>query len=133
MESSLSLQNFQKNGTRMWAINCQQRKGLLFSRKMHSGTRNRRVQASVEWGGLRRYRDHRVKRNKLHLLICQENIWKSQRNTLRLETHQPAENIWKNQRNTLRLETPPTYKLQVKVIYFQLQNQALLVNIEIEP
>ncbi|GBN09468.1 hypothetical protein AVEN_143096-1 [Araneus ventricosus] len=57
MESSLSLQNFQKNGTRIWAINCQQRTELLFSTQAPETSR---VQASVEWGGLRRDRAHGV-------------------------------------------------------------------------
>ncbi|GBM57004.1 hypothetical protein AVEN_146034-1 [Araneus ventricosus] len=61
MKSSLSLQKFQEDDTQVWAINSQQRKELLFSRKIHSGAQNRLSPASVEWGGLRRIRAHRVK------------------------------------------------------------------------
>ncbi|GBO22382.1 hypothetical protein AVEN_58831-1 [Araneus ventricosus] len=57
MGSSLSLQNFHKNGTRNWAINCEQRKELLFSSKMHSGTRNRPNPSLCRMG---RDRAHRV-------------------------------------------------------------------------
>ncbi|GBL75550.1 hypothetical protein AVEN_88564-1 [Araneus ventricosus] len=60
MESSLSLDNFQKSGTRIWAINCQQRK--YFSPVIcPQASETACVQASVEWGGLRRDKAHRVK------------------------------------------------------------------------
>ncbi|GBO41446.1 hypothetical protein AVEN_268314-1 [Araneus ventricosus] len=58
MKSFLSLQKFQQDDTQGWAINCQQRKEPLFSRKIHSGVRNRLSSTSVEWGGLRRDRAH---------------------------------------------------------------------------
>ncbi|GBN19162.1 hypothetical protein AVEN_106113-1 [Araneus ventricosus] len=48
----------------VWAINCQQRKGPLFSRKIQSGSRNRLSPASAEWGGLRRDKAHRVNPDK---------------------------------------------------------------------
>ncbi|GBO25930.1 hypothetical protein AVEN_48352-1 [Araneus ventricosus] len=60
MKSFLSLQKFQEDDIQVWAVNCQQRKELLFSRKIDSGARNRLSQASIEWGGLRRDRAHRV-------------------------------------------------------------------------
>ncbi|GBM44321.1 hypothetical protein AVEN_232113-1 [Araneus ventricosus] len=53
---------FQEGDTQVWAINCQERKEPLFSRKIHSGARNLPSPASVEWDGLRRDRAHRVKR-----------------------------------------------------------------------
>ncbi|GBN68622.1 hypothetical protein AVEN_98638-1 [Araneus ventricosus] len=62
MKSFLSLQKFQEDDTQLWAANYQQRKEPLFSCKSHSGARNRLSPASVEWGGLRRDRAHRVKR-----------------------------------------------------------------------
>ncbi|GBL97739.1 Homeobox protein extradenticle [Araneus ventricosus] len=49
---------FPEEWHRIWAIDCQQRKELLFSRK---APETARVQASVEWGGLRRDRTLRVK------------------------------------------------------------------------
>ncbi|GBM03572.1 hypothetical protein AVEN_51045-1 [Araneus ventricosus] len=58
---------FQKDDTQVWAINCQQRKEPLFSRKIHSGARNRLSPASVEWGGLRRDRVHRVNSGSVSL------------------------------------------------------------------
>ncbi|GBO03923.1 hypothetical protein AVEN_158725-1 [Araneus ventricosus] len=60
MESSLSLQKFQEDDTQDWAINCQQRKELLFFSKIHSVARNCPSTVSIEWGGLRRVRAHRV-------------------------------------------------------------------------
>ncbi|GBL77065.1 hypothetical protein AVEN_12713-1 [Araneus ventricosus] len=60
MKSFLSLQKFQEDDTQVWAINCTKRKEPLFSRKIHSGARNRLSPVSVEWGGLRRIRVHRV-------------------------------------------------------------------------
>ncbi|GBM91643.1 hypothetical protein AVEN_107750-1 [Araneus ventricosus] len=60
MKSFLSLQKFQEDDTQIWAINCHQRKKPLFSPKIRSGARNHLCSASVEWGGLRRDRTHRV-------------------------------------------------------------------------
>ncbi|GBO22151.1 hypothetical protein AVEN_169707-1 [Araneus ventricosus] len=62
MKSILSLQKFQEDDTQVWVINCQQRNEPLFSRKIHSGVRNRPSPASVEWGDLRRDRAHTVKK-----------------------------------------------------------------------
>ncbi|GBL87338.1 hypothetical protein AVEN_270583-1 [Araneus ventricosus] len=62
MKSSLSLQKFQEEDTLSCTINCQQRKELIFSRKIHPGALNRLSPACVEIGGLRRDRAHRVKR-----------------------------------------------------------------------
>ncbi|GBL86542.1 hypothetical protein AVEN_194800-1 [Araneus ventricosus] len=50
----------EEDDIQVWAINCQQRKEPLFSRKIFSGARNRLSPVSVEWGGLRRIRAHRV-------------------------------------------------------------------------
>ncbi|GBM70229.1 hypothetical protein AVEN_31466-1 [Araneus ventricosus] len=61
MKSFLSLQKFQEYDTQVWAINCTQIKEKLLSREIHSGDRSRQSPASVEWGGLRRVRAHRVK------------------------------------------------------------------------
>ncbi|GBM08329.1 hypothetical protein AVEN_101452-1 [Araneus ventricosus] len=61
MKSFFSSQNFQEDDTRIWAINCQQRKEPLFSRKICSGALNRLSPASVDWAGLGRNRAHRVK------------------------------------------------------------------------
>ncbi|GBO46656.1 hypothetical protein AVEN_120244-1 [Araneus ventricosus] len=52
MKSFLSLRKFQADDTQVLAINCTQRKEQLFSRKIHSGARNRLSPVSVEWGGL---------------------------------------------------------------------------------
>ncbi|GBM61695.1 hypothetical protein AVEN_57126-1 [Araneus ventricosus] len=68
MESSLSLQKFQQDDTQGWAINCQQRKELLFSLKIHPVARNCLSPVSVEWGGLRRVSAHRV--NKTSHGVC---------------------------------------------------------------
>ncbi|GBN33039.1 hypothetical protein AVEN_273781-1 [Araneus ventricosus] len=59
--SRKDLVKFQEDDTQVWAINCQQRKEPLFSRKSHSNARNRLSLAFVELGGLRRDRAHRVK------------------------------------------------------------------------
>ncbi|GBM59206.1 hypothetical protein AVEN_60404-1 [Araneus ventricosus] len=59
--SNSNFRKFQEDDTQIWAINCQQRKESLFSHKIHSDSRNRPRPASVEWGGLRRDRVHRVK------------------------------------------------------------------------
>ncbi|GBM29499.1 hypothetical protein AVEN_73071-1, partial [Araneus ventricosus] len=48
-------------GGRHPSLGDQQIKEPLFSRKIHSGARNRPSPASVEWGGLRRFRAHRDK------------------------------------------------------------------------
>ncbi|GBN24271.1 hypothetical protein AVEN_123463-1 [Araneus ventricosus] len=66
MKSFLSLQKFQDDDIQVWVINCQQRKEQLFSRKIHSGARNRPSPASVDWGSLRRFRAYRV--NELGLI-----------------------------------------------------------------
>ncbi|GBL67603.1 hypothetical protein AVEN_236695-1, partial [Araneus ventricosus] len=58
MKSSLSLQKFQEEDTLGCAINCQQRKELIFSSKIHPGSQNRLSLACVEGGGLGRDRDH---------------------------------------------------------------------------
>ncbi|GBN16714.1 hypothetical protein AVEN_188031-1 [Araneus ventricosus] len=69
MESSLSLQKFQADDPQGWATNCQQRNELLFSRKIHSVARNCLSPVSVEWGGLRRLRAHRVNELRLHSTV----------------------------------------------------------------
>ncbi|GBN70775.1 hypothetical protein AVEN_265431-1 [Araneus ventricosus] len=61
MKSFLSLQKFQEGDIEVWTIMFQQRKEPLFSHKIHSGDRNRLSPTSVEWGGFRRNRAHRVK------------------------------------------------------------------------
>ncbi|GBM93926.1 hypothetical protein AVEN_1696-1 [Araneus ventricosus] len=61
MKSFLSLQKFREDDTRVTTFNCQQRKEPFFSRKIHSGDRNRLSPVFVEWGGLRRVRAHRIK------------------------------------------------------------------------
>ncbi|GBM22776.1 hypothetical protein AVEN_196135-1 [Araneus ventricosus] len=53
MRYFISLQKFQDDDTQVWAINCTQRKEQLFSRKLHSGVRNRLSPVPVEWRGLR--------------------------------------------------------------------------------
>ncbi|GBO23594.1 hypothetical protein AVEN_73280-1 [Araneus ventricosus] len=63
MKSFLSLQKFQEDDTQVWEINCTERKEQLFSRKILSGARNRLSPVSIEWGGLRRIRAHRVNEN----------------------------------------------------------------------
>ncbi|GBM72998.1 hypothetical protein AVEN_160611-1 [Araneus ventricosus] len=69
MKSFLSLQKFQEDDTQVWATNCQQKNEPLFSRKIHSGVRNRLSPASVECVGLRRIRAHRVKIIKLNAVV----------------------------------------------------------------
>ncbi|GBN21524.1 hypothetical protein AVEN_74960-1 [Araneus ventricosus] len=61
MKFFLSFQKFQEDGIQVWAINYQQRKEKLFSRKIRSGAKKRLSSASIERGGLRRNRAHRVK------------------------------------------------------------------------
>ncbi|GBL72434.1 hypothetical protein AVEN_115355-1 [Araneus ventricosus] len=84
MKSFLSLQKFQEDDTQVWAINCTQRKEQLFSRKIFSGTRNCLNPVSIEWGGFRRIRAHRVKEDafvgtQIRKLIC-DSIFESKLN-----------------------------------------------------
>ncbi|GBM83549.1 hypothetical protein AVEN_252128-1, partial [Araneus ventricosus] len=57
----ISREKFQEDDTQFCSINCKQSKEPLFSRKIHSGARNHLIPASVEWGGLKRVRAHKVK------------------------------------------------------------------------
>ncbi|GBN00232.1 hypothetical protein AVEN_38746-1 [Araneus ventricosus] len=52
---------FQADDSQVWAMNCTQRVEPFFFSKIHSGARNRLSPVSVEWGGFRRIRSHRVK------------------------------------------------------------------------
>ncbi|GBM97887.1 hypothetical protein AVEN_5596-1 [Araneus ventricosus] len=54
-------EKFQEDDTQVWDNNSTQGKEQLLSRKIHSGARNRLIPVSVEWGGSRRIRAHRVK------------------------------------------------------------------------
>ncbi|GBN24906.1 hypothetical protein AVEN_8103-1 [Araneus ventricosus] len=84
MESFLSLQKFQEDDSQDWAINCQQRKELLFFRKIHSVARNCPSPVSVEWGGLRRVRAHRVKEDLTKLNYVSVSMDASNRKDIKL-------------------------------------------------
>ncbi|GBN43898.1 hypothetical protein AVEN_274539-1 [Araneus ventricosus] len=91
MKSFLPLQKFQEDDTKVWAINRQQRKEQHFFRKILKKIGpNRLSPVSVEWGGLRRDRAHRVK-DLVHTRDCWKvNIlfnWEFCRRYEKLMTH----------------------------------------------